>query len=77
MERSELVVTKQDLKKSETLFNNLDVIESCERGRAITKCKSYKLTNVTFFASLLKELPVGCKIHVMPESLIKNQTFDF
>ena len=34
--------------------------------------KFYKLTNLTFFASLLKDVPMGCKETVLPEPLLKN-----
>ena len=34
----------------------------------------FKLTNLTIFAALLKDIPMGCKDVVLPESLRKNQT---
>ena len=37
-----------------------------------TKRKFYKLTNLTFFASLLKDVPMGCKETVLPGPLLKN-----
>ena len=35
--------------------------------------ESYKLTNLTVFAVLLKDVPMGCKDFVLPEPLLKNQ----
>ena len=40
--------------------------------RANTKWKFYKLTNVTVFAALLKDIPMVCKETVLPEPLLKN-----
>ena len=38
-----------------------------------TKWKFYKLTNLTLFASLLKDVPMVCKDTVLAEPLLKNQ----
>ena len=54
-----------------------DVIESCSscaRERVNRKWKFLKLTNVTNFAALLKDIPMGCKDAVLPEPLLKNRT---
>ena len=32
----------------------------------------FKLTNLTIFADLLKDIPMGCKDAVLPESLLRN-----
>ena len=58
---------KEILKKS-------DVIESCTKERSNTKWKFIKLTNLTIFAALLKDIPMGCKDVVLPESFLKNHT---
>ena len=34
----------------------------------------FKLTNLTIFAALLKDIPMGCKDGVLPESFSKNHT---
>ena len=41
--------------------------------RANTKWKFYKLTNLTVFVALLKDVLMGCKDSVLPEPLLKNQ----
>ena len=51
----------------------MDTIDLCTRERANAKWKFYKLTNVTVFAALLKDIPMGCKDTVLPEPLLKNQ----
>ena len=51
----------------------MDIVDLCARERANTKWRSYKLTNLTVFAALLKDVPMGCKDSVLPEPLFKNQ----
>ena len=41
-----------------------------------TKWMFYKLTNLTLFAALLKDVPMGCKNAVLPEPLLKNHTIN-
>ena len=50
----------------------MDIVDIYTRERANTKCKFYKLTNLTFFASLLKDVPMACKDTVLPEPLLNN-----
>ena len=61
MERSKLVARKKIWKKTEILLNNVDVIDSCTKERSNTMWKLYNLTNATFFAALLKEVPMRCQ----------------
>ena len=48
-----------------------------ERDWANTKRKFYKLTNLTVFAALLKDVPMGCKDSALPEPLLKNQNVNY
>ena len=41
-----------------------------------TKWRFYKLTNLTVFAALLKDVPMGCKNAVLPEPLLENRTIN-
>ena len=41
-----------------------------------TKWRFYKLTNLTVFADLLKDVPMGCQDGVLPEPLLKNCTIN-
>ena len=66
------VCIHEDLAKLKKILNKTDVIESCSRERMNTKWRFYKLTNLTVFAALLKDVPIGCKNGVLPEPLLKN-----
>ena len=46
------------------------------RERMNTKWRLYKLTNLTVFAALLKDVPMGCKDPVLSEPLLKNWTIN-
>ena len=76
LDRSKLVCTHDDLAKLKDFLNQTDVLESCSRERTNTKWRFYKLTNLTVFAALLKDVPMGCKTAVLPESLLKNHTIN-
>ena len=41
-----------------------------------TKWRFYKLTNLTVFTALLKDVPMGCENAVLPEPLLKNHTIN-
>ena len=41
-----------------------------------TKWRFYKLTNLTVFAALLKDVPMGCKDAVLAELLLRNGTIN-
>ena len=76
LNRSRIVCTIDDLAKLKDILNKTDVIESCSQEKVNTKWRFYKLTNLTVFAALLKEVPKGCKNAVLPEPLLKNQTIN-
>ena len=50
----------------------MDIVDICTRERANTKWKIYKLTNFTTFASLLRDIHMGCNDTVLPDLLLKN-----
>ena len=74
LDRSKLVCTHDDLAELKDFLNKADVIESCSRERMNTKWRFYKLTNLTVFATLLEEVPMGCKDAVLPDRLLENHT---
>ena len=74
LEQSKLVSNKDDMTKFKEILKKTDVIESCTKERSNTKWRFFKLTNVTIFAALLKDIPMGCKDAVLPEFLLKNHT---
>ena len=74
MERSKLVCTPDDITNLKEKLQKMDVVDLCTREKANTKWKFYKLTNLTVFAALLKDVPMGCKGSVLPETLLRNQS---
>ena len=74
LEKSKLLSTGDDLEFIKTLLAGKDFIESCTRERVNTKWRFLKLTNVTIFAALLKDIPMGCKVAMLHEPLLKNRT---
>ena len=68
--------THDDVAKLKAFLNKNDVIESCSRERLNTKWRFYKLTNLTVFAALLKDVNMGCKNAVSPDPLLKNHTIN-
>ena len=72
MEKSKLVCTPVDIVNLKEKLQKMDNIDLCTRERANTKWKFYKPTNVTVFAALLKDIPLGCKDTVLPEPLLRN-----
>ena len=72
MEKSKFVCTPNDIVNLKEKIQKKYNIDLCTRERANTKWKFYKLTNVTVFAALLKDIPMGCKDTVLPEPLLRN-----
>ena len=77
MERSKFVCTPDDIINLKEKLEKLDIVDLCTRERANTKWKFNKLTNLTVFVALLKDVPMGCKDSVLPEPLLKNQNVNF
>ena len=76
LDRSKLVCTHYELAKLKNFLNKTDVIEFCSPERMNTKWRFYKLTNLTVFAALLKDVPMGCKNAVLPKPLMRNGTIN-
>ena len=76
LDRSKLVCIHVDLAELKDFLNKTGVIESCSRERMNTKWRFYKLTNLTVFAALLKDVPMGCRDAVVPEPLLRNGTIN-
>ena len=72
MERSKLVCTQADMTNLKDRLEKMDIVDICTRERSDTKWKFYKLTNLTIFASSLKNVPMVCKDTVLREPLLKN-----
>ena len=74
LEKSKLVSNKDDMAKLKEILKKTDVIESCTKEKSNTKWRFFKLTNLTIFAALLRDIPLGCKDAVLLESFLKNHT---
>ena len=74
LEQSKLVSYKDDMAKLKEVLSKTDVIESCTKERSNTKWRFFKLTNLTIFAALLRDIAMGCKDAILPESLLRNPT---
>ena len=74
LEQSKLVSNKDEMSKLKEISKKTDVIDSCTKERFNTKWMFFKLTNLTIFAALLRDIPMGCKDAVLLGSLLKNHT---
>ena len=72
LEQAKLVSNRDEMVKLKEILQKTDVIESCTKERSNTKWRFFKLTNLTIFAALLRDIPMGCKDAVLPESLLRN-----
>ena len=71
-ERSKLVCAQADMTNLNDRRQKMDIVDICTRERSNKKWKFYKLTNLTLIASLLKDVPMGCKDTVLLYPLLKN-----
>ena len=77
MERSKLVCTPDNIINLIEKLQKMDTVDLCTRESANTKRKFYKLTNLTVFVAILKDVPMGCKDSVLLEPLLKTQIVNF
>ena len=71
MERSKLVCKPREMTNLKERMQQMDIVDICTREGANTKWFFYKLTNLTIFVSLLKDVHTGCKDTVLPEPVLK------
>ena len=76
LKQSKLVSNKVDMVKLKEILKETDLIESCTKERSNTKWRFFKLKNLTIFAALLRDIPMGCKEAVLPESLLRNPSIN-
>ena len=76
VEQSKFVSNKDDIAKLEEILKKTGVIESCTKERSNTKWRFFKLTNLTVFSALLRDIPLGCKDAVLPESILRSRTIN-
>ena len=66
--------TKDDWSKLKSNLNKTDIIELWSGEKMDTDWKFYRMTNLTLFAVLLKDVTMGCIDAVLPNSLLVNHT---
>ena len=71
-EKSHLLCTKADLVSIQGKDEKFDILEQCTQERQNTKWRFKLITNVTIFAALLQNSPMGCPDSVLHEPLLKN-----
>ena len=72
MEASNLVCTQNDMVYLNEKLYKMDLVDHCTRIRANFKWRFCKLTNVTIFTSLVKNLPMGFQNTVLPNHPLQN-----
>ena len=73
---STLVCTRDDLADLKDFLKKTVVIEPYSREGMITMWRFSKLTNLTVFAALLKDVPMRYNDAVLPKPLLKNHTIN-
>ena len=72
MERCNFVCTPADTTNLRKRMQKKGIVDICTRERTNAKWKIFKLTKFTIFASLRKDVPMGWKDTVLPESLLRK-----
>ena len=67
-----LLCTSADFTTIQNKTNQQNIIEFCAQERQNTKWRFKLITNLTIFATLLKNLPVGCPDSVILKPLLRN-----
>ena len=76
LEQSKLVSNNDHMAKLKEILKKTDVIESWTKERSNTNWRFLKLTNLTIFAALLRDISMGCKDAVLPDSLLRNPSIN-
>ena len=61
VDRCKFLCTKEDLAKLKHFLYKTDVIESCSREKMKTKWRFHKLSNLSLFEALLRDISMVCK----------------
>ena len=76
VEQSKRVSSKDDMAKLKENLKKTDAIESYTKERTNTKWRFFKLTKLTIISALLRDMSIGCKDAVLPESLLRNPSIN-
>ena len=72
LDRVFLLSNRNDLLNMQNEIEKLDLIETCTQERQNSKWRFTLITNVTVFAALLTNIPMGCTDSPLPEPLLRN-----
>ena len=72
LDRAFLLSNKNDLLNLQNEIEKLDLVETCTQERQNSKWRFTVITNVTVFATLLPNIPMGCTDLPLPEPLLRN-----
>ena len=72
LDRAFLLSNRNDLLIIQNEIEKLDLIETCTQERQNSKWRFKEITNVTVFAALLTNIPMGCTDSPLPEPLLRN-----
>ena len=72
LDRAFLLSNRNDLLNIQNEIEKLDLIETCTQERQNLKWRFTVITNVTVFAALLTNIPMGCTDTPLPEPLLRN-----
>ena len=72
LDRAFLLSNRNDLLNIQKEIEKLDLIETCTQERQNSKWRFTVITNVTVFAALLTNIPMGCTDSPLPEPLLRN-----
>ena len=67
-----LLCNKAGMTTIKKKFRKQDILEVCTQERQNIKWRFKMITNVTIFAALLKNVPMGCPDSVITEPLLRN-----
>ena len=72
LDRAFLLSNRNDLLNIQNEIEKLNLIETCTQERQNSKWRFKVITNVTVFAALLTNIPMGCTDSPLPEPLLRN-----
>ena len=73
LKRAKLVCTQAVMTNLKHRMHKMDNVDTCTPERANTNWSFYKLIILTIFASLPKDVPMGCKDTVLLETFLRNR----
>ena len=72
LDRAFLLSNRNNLLNLQSTIEKIDLIETCTEDCQNSKWRFRVITNVTVFAALLTNIPMGCSDFPLPEPLLRN-----